>query len=43
MPEKLQGTLLKIFKIARDEVPLGPTVVTLTPEVAIIISMSPDW
>ena len=48
VPEKLQGTLLKIFKLAKEAVPLGPllaskAVITLTPSVGASISMASNW
>ena len=48
IPDKLQGTLLKIMKLARDENALGPilaakAIITLTPPVASTILMNIDW
>ena len=48
VPEKLQGSLLKIFKLAKEAVPLGPllaakAVITLTPSVGASIRMSNNW
>ena len=48
VPERLQGTLFKIFKLAREDAPLGPVlaskaVVTLSPTVAATISTRNDW